>query len=211
MVVLQYRYNCTPYCSTYRYSIIFHRKTRATGRSGNARLVVTEWHIRAGRGRKPCPFHVWLVHNWKCRHHYHFADTCKHLLTFADICWHLLTVADICWQLLTFADSCWHLLTVADEKEFFKYKILRVCWHLLTFADSNCWRLLTFADICWHLLTFADICWSLPARTMQQFSENALITPAGNWLARTSLGYRISVPKRAWAGPSRNWAQYTLQ
>ncbi len=118
---------------------------------------------------------------------------CWQLLTFADSCWHLLTVADICWQLLTrknfsgtkstrvliIADICWHLLTLAD-----------ICWHLLTFADI-CWHLLTFADICWHLLTFADVCWTLPAQTIQQFSWNALITPAGHWLARTSLGYRI--------------------
>ena len=143
-----------------------------------------------------------------CWHLLTSADICWHMLTFADSCWHLLIVADscwwerivqvqkfygyddICWRLLTFADIYWHLLTLAD-----------VCWHLLTFADV-CWHLLTFADICWHLLTFADVCWTLPGQTIQQFSWNALITPAGHWLARTSLGYRISVPKRAWAGPS---------
>ena len=134
------------------------------------------------------------------------------LLTLANICWHLLTYADICWQLLTFADICWHLLIVADicwqlltRKNFSSTKFYGyddICWRLLTFADIY-WHLLTLADVCWHLLTFADIRWSLPARTMQQFSKNALVTPAGHWLARTSLGYRISVPKRAWAGPSR--------
>ncbi len=100
---------------------------------------MTEGKIRAGRRRKPCQFNVWLVLNWICWRHHHFADTCwqKNLLTFADICWHLLTVADICWhQLLTrksfqvqiyvYADIFWHLLTLAD-----------ICQHLLNLASSN--------------------------------------------------------------------------
>jgi hypothetical protein len=57
-------------------SSICHTRHLATRRSGNTRLVVTEGQIRAGRRQKPCPFNVWLVLNWICRHHHHFADNC---------------------------------------------------------------------------------------------------------------------------------------
>ena len=88
-----------------------------------------DWRqMRAGRRRKPCPFNVWLVLNWICRRHHHFADTC--------------------WQKNKSADIGWHLLTVDDEKDFFKFKIYvyaDICWHLLP----------RFADIFWPLLNLA--------------------------------------------------------
>ncbi len=94
---------------------------------------MTEAQIRAGWRQKPCPFNVWLVLNWICRCHHHFADTCWHSLTKKQICWHLLTTADSCWQERFFkykiyvcADICWHLLTIAD-----------ICWRLLYLAGSN--------------------------------------------------------------------------
>jgi hypothetical protein len=78
-----------------------------------------------------------------------------------------------------------------------------ICWHLLTFADI-CWHLLTFADICWHLLNLAG---SNDATIFLR----ALIAPAGHWLARISIGRRIWVPTRGWAGPSCLHFEFTAR
>ena len=131
------------------------------GRSGYTRLVVTEAQIRAGRRRKPCPFNVWLVLNWICRRHHHFADTC--------------------WQktnLLTLADNCWQLPT----RKIFQVQNLRVCWHVLTLADT-CWHLLTFADICWRLLNLAG---SNDATIFLKCSNHTGRSFAGAQILRTS-------------------------